>query len=136
VQKRIAGTLSGRTCPALGFIFALIAFTTSPTNIFAQQTNEPSPTTINQSATTQDAPAAAPVDHAAQVIPTPAPTIENTDVTDAPIPTNQTSLRQPQKPQLLYGLWVLAPAVIAIILAIITRQVVPALVVGLLAGAY
>ncbi|MCH7808239.1 MAG: Na+/H+ antiporter NhaC family protein [Planctomycetes bacterium] len=35
-----------------------------------------------------------------------------------------------------YDLWVLLPAAIAILLAIFTRQVVPALVVGILAGAY
>lgn len=35
-----------------------------------------------------------------------------------------------------YGLWVLLPAIIAIILAIFTRQVVPALVVGVLVGGY
>jgi len=35
-----------------------------------------------------------------------------------------------------YGLWVLVPAIVAILLAIFTRQVVPALVVGVVAGAY
>lgn len=35
-----------------------------------------------------------------------------------------------------YGLWAIAPAIVAILLAIFTRQVVPALVVGLLVGAY
>lgn len=35
-----------------------------------------------------------------------------------------------------YGLWVLAPALAAILLAILTRQVVPALVVGVIVGAY
>ena len=35
-----------------------------------------------------------------------------------------------------YQLWVLAPAIIAIILAVFTRQVVPALVVGVIVGAY
>jgi Na+/H+ antiporter NhaC len=35
-----------------------------------------------------------------------------------------------------YGLWVLAPALVAIALAILVRQVVPALVVGVLVGAY
>ncbi|MFQ5414428.1 MAG: Na+/H+ antiporter NhaC family protein [Phycisphaerae bacterium] len=35
-----------------------------------------------------------------------------------------------------YGLWVLMPAVVAILLAIVTRQVVPALVVGVLVGSY
>ncbi len=35
-----------------------------------------------------------------------------------------------------YGLWVLIPALVAIFLAILTRQVVPALVVGIVVGAY
>ncbi len=35
-----------------------------------------------------------------------------------------------------YGLWVLLPAAVAILLAVFTRQVVPALVVGVLVGAY
>ncbi len=35
----------------------------------------------------------------------------------------------------VYGLWVLAPALVAILLAILIRQVVPALVVGILVGA-
>jgi Na+/H+ antiporter NhaC len=35
-----------------------------------------------------------------------------------------------------YGLWVLMPAIVAILLAIFTRQVVPALVVGVFVGAY
>lgn len=35
-----------------------------------------------------------------------------------------------------YGGWVLAPALVAILLAIVTRQVVPSLVIGILVGAY
>lgn len=35
-----------------------------------------------------------------------------------------------------YGLWVLAPALVSIILAIVFRQVVPALFLGILTGAY
>jgi Na+/H+ antiporter NhaC len=35
-----------------------------------------------------------------------------------------------------YGGWVLAPALVAILLAVITRQVVPSLVIGILVGAY
>ena len=35
-----------------------------------------------------------------------------------------------------YGLWTALPAVLAILLAIFSRQVVPALIVGILAGAY
>jgi len=47
-----------------------------------------------------------------------------------------TSVAQPKDPKAYYGLWTLAPAIVAILLAIFTRQVVPALVVGVLAGAY
>lgn len=46
------------------------------------------------------------------------------------------SARQPKDPKAYYGLWTLAPAIVAILLAVFTRQVVPALVVGVLAGAY
>ncbi len=40
------------------------------------------------------------------------------------------------KDPMSYGLWVLMPAAVAILLAIFTRQVVPALVLGILTGAY
>ena len=39
-------------------------------------------------------------------------------------------------PKTYYGLWVILPAAIAIILAMLTRQVIPALFLGVLAGAY
>ena len=42
----------------------------------------------------------------------------------------------PKDPAAAFGLWVLAPAVVAILLAILFRQVVPALVIGILVGAY
>lgn len=41
----------------------------------------------------------------------------------------------PALPDEVYGLWVIAPAVLAIVLAIVLRQVVPALVVGIFAAA-
>lgn len=44
--------------------------------------------------------------------------------------------RAPADPKLDYGLWVLTPAVVAFLLAIFTRQMVPALVVGILVGAF
>lgn len=43
--------------------------------------------------------------------------------------------RAPKEPS-SYGLWVLLPAIVAILLAILARQVIPALVVGVLVGAY
>lgn len=42
----------------------------------------------------------------------------------------------PKDPVTDYNYWVLAPAVVAILLAIIIRQVIPALIVGILVGAY
>jgi len=42
------------------------------------------------------------------------------------------SVRDPKS----YGLWTLAPALVAILLAILLRQVIPALVIGILVGAY
>ncbi len=132
MQKRIAGILAGRSCPAVGFIFALIAFTSTPTNAFAQQTNQPSPSTT----TTQQPPVAISAEPPAHEAPTPTPTIDKSVAKAKPLADNPTAVRQPKSPQTLYGLWVLAPAIIAIFLAIISRQVVPALVVGLLAGAY
>ena len=50
-------------------------------------------------------------------------------------PAPKATERQPRAPQ-TYQLWVLMPALIAILLAILTRQVVPALVVGVVVGAY
>jgi Na+/H+ antiporter NhaC len=43
---------------------------------------------------------------------------------------------EPENPQQRYDWWVLAPAIVAIILAIVTRQVVPALVIGVAVGAF
>ena len=43
--------------------------------------------------------------------------------------------RQPKDP-MSYGLWVLLPAGVAILMAIFTRQVIPALIVGVLTGGY
>jgi len=50
-------------------------------------------------------------------------------------PASKASEQQPRNPR-TYDLWVLLPAIIAILLAIFTRQVVPALVVGVVVGAY
>ncbi len=43
---------------------------------------------------------------------------------------------EPKDPKTLYGLATIIPAIVAILLAIFTRQVVPALVVGVLVAAY
>jgi len=50
-------------------------------------------------------------------------------------PVAAVGTRAPRDPT-TYGLWVIIPAILAILLAIVTRQVVLALVVGVLAGAY
>ncbi|UCE59790.1 MAG: hypothetical protein JSU63_20400 [Phycisphaerales bacterium] len=58
---------------------------------------------------------------------------------EAPIPKSaQPAPPQPGEPKdpKSYDYWVLLPAILAIILAILTRQVVPALVVGIIVGAY
>ncbi len=44
----------------------------------------------------------------------------------------QTPVENPES----YGLWVLAPAIVAIVLAILMRQAVPALFIGIIVGAY
>jgi len=59
-------------------------------------------------------------------------TVGNQESKDSIAPS---TARVPQDPK-TYGLWILAPALVAIILAIFTRQVIPALVVGILVGAY
>ncbi len=50
----------------------------------------------------------------------------------APIATDSAAPKDPQS----YGLWTLLPAAVAILLAVFTRQVVPALVIAVLCGAY
>ena len=57
---------------------------------------------------------------------------DNVD-TQAPIlhPVDQT-----ETPDQHYRLWVLVPALVAIVLAVVTRQVIPSLIVGILAGAF
>ncbi|MGB0715286.1 MAG: Na+/H+ antiporter NhaC family protein [Phycisphaerae bacterium] len=68
----------------------------------------------------------------------------NQSTESTPSGTNtETATNQPAPPPVeartgpaTYGLWAIAPAIVAILLAIFTRQVVPALVVGLLVGAY
>lgn len=65
------------------------------------------------------------------------PSVEST----APMPADQAA--QPPVPPNVrltaaqrYGLWALTPAVVAILLSIFTRQVVPSLVIGVIVGAY
>jgi Na+/H+ antiporter NhaC len=58
------------------------------------------------------------------------PTVQSVE----PAPAEQRV--EPQNPQQRYDWWVLAPAIVAIILAIATRQVVPALVIGVAVGAF
>ncbi len=51
----------------------------------------------------------------------------------AEVATTPTAARTPDQ---VYGYWVLLPAAVAIALAVLFRQVVPALIVGILTGAY
>ncbi len=62
---------------------------------------------------------------------------EDADVSEeaAEAPVASVGGRAPRDPT-TYGLWVIIPAILAILLAIATRQVVLALVVGVLVGAY
>ena len=60
----------------------------------------------------------------------PAPPPATAETKASPVPAAPSGPKDP----LSYGLWVLTPAIVAILLAIFTRQVVPALVVGVLAG--
>ncbi len=130
MQTRTTGKTTGRASFALGIVLASMYLTFSPASIFAQLPNSTNPAVIDQSTNTQIAPVNTQVDNPSVKDSTPT----TTDTT--PTTPNQSTVRQPKNPQSLYGLWVLAPALMAIILAIFTRQVVPALVVGLLAGAY
>ena len=57
------------------------------------------------------------------------------DQTESPPTTTPPAERAVKDPK-SYKLWVLAPALLAILLAIVTRQVVPALFLGVIAGAY
>ncbi|MBN4058918.1 hypothetical protein JYU10_00445 [bacterium AH-315-J04] len=133
MQPRITRTTICSVKPAPSVLLALIAFLTISTNAIAQTSNDANSTANDQTTATQDAPVVVPAEQPVPATPAPAPT---NAATTNPIDATPTTVRQPQSPQTLYGLWVLAPAIIAIFLAIISRQVVPALVVGLLAGAY
>ncbi len=62
-------------------------------------------------------------------------TMESQDAPAGAAPTPAAIAGTPRDPR-SYGLWVLAPAVVAILLAIITREVVSALFVGLVIGAF
>ncbi|MFQ5494046.1 MAG: Na+/H+ antiporter NhaC family protein, partial [Phycisphaerae bacterium] len=67
-----------------------------------------------------------------------APSTNAQAATPTTTPTDATppAVRGPKNPVTDYGLWVLAPAIVAILLAALTRQVVPALVAGILLGAF
>ncbi|HNQ22228.1 MAG TPA: Na+/H+ antiporter NhaC family protein [Phycisphaerae bacterium] len=60
----------------------------------------------------------------------------------APVPLAEaggglsSAIARPARDPMTYGLWVLLPALVAIVLAVFTRQVVPALVVAVVVGAY
>lgn len=98
---------------------------TSPP-ITAASTSEP------QSADPETSPA--PPKAAAQIAPSATPG-DATAVPAPPVDAPAAAERTPKAPQ-TYGLFVLVPALVAILFAIFTRQVIPALFLGLLAGAY
>jgi Na+/H+ antiporter NhaC len=56
-------------------------------------------------------------------------------IAEAETPAEATPVSTPRDPK-SYGLWVLIPALIAILLAILARQVIPALVVGVIVGSF
>ena len=58
------------------------------------------------------------------------------DQPSAQAPSPEPGTLQAPKNPTDYGLWVLTPALVAILLAIVARQVIPALAVGILVGAY
>ncbi|MEE9211852.1 MAG: Na+/H+ antiporter NhaC family protein, partial [Phycisphaeraceae bacterium] len=55
---------------------------------------------------------------------------------DAERTVKQEQTSAARTPDERYGLWVLIPALVAIVLAVVTRQVIPSLIVGILAGAF
>jgi len=62
-------------------------------------------------------------------------TAASDNTTDEDDSTAAAIVNTPQSPQDAYGLWVLAPALVAIIIAILTRQVLIALPLGILTAA-
>lgn len=88
----------------------------------------PPATTRAQHSASNDASPLEPGDGDVSQPPAPAAAASTDDLADV-------SARASKAPK-SYGLWVLVPAGVAILLAILTRQVVPALFIGLLSGAY
>ncbi|MCO6437527.1 MAG: Na+/H+ antiporter NhaC family protein [Phycisphaerae bacterium] len=68
----------------------------------------------------------------ADVSPPPGDDAAPVDPSNPPPPSKPSKLSPGER----YGLWSAMPAIVAILLAIATRQVIPALVIGLLVGAY
>ena len=98
--------------------------------VFAQPQDAPAPTDspeVRQPATSDAAPTGEVDTHPATEPPP-------TTVAAASISSSEPVVA-PKDPA-SYGLWALLPAAVAILLAVFTRQVVPALVVGVLTGAY
>lgn len=90
----------------------------------AQAAAEPETGTAGQTDEVDEPPAESgrtAVDAAPETVPQPGPVTESLDA--------------PRDPR-TYKLWVLFPALIAILLAILVRQVIPALVVGVIVGAF
>ena len=68
--------------------------------------------------------------------PASAPSVTPAESSSATDTANATQVETPRDPKSLYDLWVILPAIIAILFAIFARQVVPALVLGIFVGAY
>ena len=112
-----------RRCFDVFLVLAVVGSWMLPAALFAQDNHgAPSTSEAVEEEVHEDAlNALAPTDGAATVVGSPAEPRED-----------ETPVRDPRS----YGLWVIMPAVVAILLAIFTRQVVPALVMGVLVGAY
>jgi len=105
-------------------------------NETAGQDNQP--TAVTQRATTAEEAASEPESLTTADTDNTAVQQADTEPQPAEAETTPAAVAAPSGPKdpTAYDLWVLLPALIAILLAIFTRQVVPALIVGVFAGAY
>ena len=96
------------------------------------------PNGVSQPSVTPTATQPVPAEKAAEQTGSPdQPTKEEAAVAeDQPAVTEAAEASDSAKDPTTYGIWVLLPALVAIVLAIFTRQVVPALVAGVLVGAF
>ncbi len=114
----------------LGLMAVLgLALSMTPATL-AQQAETPEPQTTPAAGSELPASAQSPTDTIDQRA------TESTQEDKKPEAAPTATVPAPPKDPKSYGLWTLLPAVVAILLAIFTRQVVPALVIGVLCGAY